>query len=345
MMLIYRLYLNAGNVEKKYSRLFWGTQITIIGMLFTFPFVGYALFSITFSTLFIIATYFFTWLVFKNTPDSKKQSNSYKCIRISLWFMVISSIGPWALGIIMNTAGSNSDLYRNAIYFYLHFQYNGWFIVALFGLLFYFFEQHNLIIPKRIFQQFFWLFNIGVVFTYGISLLWMNPNNSVYLISSLGGLLQLVAFGILVQYMQLHWRKIKNENAPLFIQLLRIIGVILLIKLLIQFLGTFHYFSSISSLNIDFIIGYLHWIFLGVVSISLLTFLYKFQFIFITKKAILFYVIGFVLTEGFIFYKGIVIWLEYSLIDHYFWYLIIVSCLFLLSITNIFVIQFKKISN
>ena len=116
--LIYKLFLSEKLVDKKYKIIFWSTQITIIGMLFTFPFIGYALFSIIFSSLFIIATYFFVWLFLKYTSSEQKQTNSYKIIRAALWFMVLSSLGPWALGIIMNTLGSSSPLYRNAIYFY-----------------------------------------------------------------------------------------------------------------------------------------------------------------------------------------------------------------------------------
>ena len=118
--LIYKLYLSKKEINKKCKVLFWSTQITIIGMLFTFPFIGYALFSIVFSTLFLLASYFFVWFFLKHTSLAQKETNSYKLIRASLWFMVLSSLGPWVLGVIMNTLGSTSPWYRNAIYFYLH---------------------------------------------------------------------------------------------------------------------------------------------------------------------------------------------------------------------------------
>ena len=37
MILIYKLYLKKTNIERKYLRIFWCTQITVVGMLFTFP--------------------------------------------------------------------------------------------------------------------------------------------------------------------------------------------------------------------------------------------------------------------------------------------------------------------
>ena len=195
--LIYYAFLRSQPIEKKYRVIFWFTQLTILGMLFTFPFTGYALFSIIFSSLYLIASYWFVFFFFKYCPGTFKSTNSYKLIRISLWYMVISSIGPWALGIIMNTAGSGSAWYRNAIYFYLHFQYNGWFIVALFGIFIYILEKRSYLISKRVFNRFYYLLNAGVILTFFLSLLWMRPQWSFYLLALTGGVLQLIAFGIL----------------------------------------------------------------------------------------------------------------------------------------------------
>ncbi|MCK5867256.1 MAG: hypothetical protein KAG14_02565, partial [Mycoplasmataceae bacterium] len=50
--LIYFCYLKEHQIQKKYNTLFWFTQVTIIGMLISFPIIGYALYSIIFSTLF-----------------------------------------------------------------------------------------------------------------------------------------------------------------------------------------------------------------------------------------------------------------------------------------------------
>lgn len=343
--LIYKFYLIDLPIEKKYRRIFWFTQVTIIGMLFTFPFTGYALFSIIFSTLFLIASYFFSWLVFKHTPKEKKQTNSYKCIRIALWYMIISSLGPWALGIIMSSLGSASDLYRNAIYFYLHFQYNGWFILALLGSLFYFLEQEQISISRKVFQRFFLLINSGVILTFGISLLWTKPHSLVYIISGLGALLQLIAFGILGKELFIVRKEIKRKCAGLFYNLLKLTALLFLAKLILQLIGAIPYFAEVTTYNKDFIIGYLHWIFLGVVSIALLGFLNHFKLIQLSKNSMILYLIGFITTEVFIFYKGIVVWLKLPLIDYYFEYLVMLSCILLLAIGVIFGIQFKKIKH
>lgn len=340
--LIFKMYLSKTDINSKYKRLFWVTQLTIVGMLITFPFTGYALFSIIFSTLFLIASYIFANLVFKYTPVNFKQTNSYKCIRVALWFMIVSSIGPWALGIIMKTAGSGSALYRNAIYFYLHFQYNGWFLLALLGIFFYILEKHEIILPKKIFQTFFWLINCGVILTFGISLLWMKPNIIVYLFSGLGALFQLVAFYLLLRSLKPFSQQRKTVFSHLSLHLLSIVAFLLLVKLIFQLMGSTPFFANAISTNVDLIIGYLHWTFLGVVSIPLMLFLQQLEFIYLSKRSIKIYLIGFILTEILLFYKGIITWSNLSLSDNYFIYLVIASCVLLIGIFNIFANQFKK---
>src|SRR5215210_4167580 len=47
--------------KKKYWWQFWLAQLSVLGMLLSFPVQGYALYSITFSTLHIIISYFFIY--------------------------------------------------------------------------------------------------------------------------------------------------------------------------------------------------------------------------------------------------------------------------------------------
>ena len=51
--LIFKLFIKS-EAKKKYSKIFVITQITILGMLFSFPITGYALFSIIFSKYYTI---------------------------------------------------------------------------------------------------------------------------------------------------------------------------------------------------------------------------------------------------------------------------------------------------
>ncbi|MCG2462739.1 hypothetical protein K8352_18395 [Flavobacteriaceae bacterium F89] len=323
--LLYKLFLEGQGLEKKYRNLFLFTQFALVGMLFTFPFTGYALFSIIFSTLFLFASYWFSWLFIKYTPLALKQTNSFSCIKAALIYLVISSIGPWALGGIMTTLGPTSNWYRIAIYFYLHFQYNGWMIMALLGILFFVLERNNIALPKSTFKSVYWSINLGIILTFFLSVLFTEPSSSLYLISGLGGLLQLWALAVLFKIN----KELKRPWGTIFsgfeIGLLKWAAFLIAVKMILQLLTALPYFANLATTVLDFTIGYLHWTFLGVVSISLFLFLHYYKLIRIPKNFIRLYLVGFVTTEGIIFYKGIASWLRFSLFDGYFLALVMAS--------------------
>jgi hypothetical protein len=339
--LLYKLYIDECNVGKRYRIIFWFTQFTLLGMLFSFPFQGYALFSIIFSTLFLFASYWFTWFFVKNIPEKFKKTKSYKCIKIALWYMVISSIGPWALGAIMSTLGTDSIWYRLAIYFYLHFQYNGWMILALFGLLIFILEHQEIKISNRSFNGFSWAINLGIILSFFLSVLWIRPAGTYYILGGVGGLLQFIAFLIFIKLLMKSRTVLSNIFSGFQKKLLKTIGILILIKFLLQLISAFPYFANLATTIIDFTIGYLHWTFLGVVSISLFLFLEYFKLIKIPEKGYYIYLLGFALTEVLIFYKGIVIWLDFTFFEHYFLTLSIASVVILIGITSFFVVNLR----
>ncbi|MCB7482099.1 hypothetical protein [Christiangramia sediminis] len=302
---IYFSFLRSQPIKNKYRIIFWFTQVTIVGMLLTFPFTGYALFSIIFSSLFLIASYWFVYFFFKHCPKSLRKTGSYKLIRISLWYMVISSIGPWALGVIMNTAGSGSTWYRNAIYFYLHFQYNGWFIVALCGIFLYILEKRSFIIPQKLFDKFYYLLNAGVILTFFLSLLWMRPHWSFYLLALIGGVFQLIAFGVLFRAIYSKAIFAFKSLSPMLIFSIRLVVFLLFVKLIAQVLGSFPVIAESIFTNLDMIISYIHWVFLGIVSVLLLAFLNNFKLLKLTRTELYIYLTGFFLTEFLIFFRGL----------------------------------------
>jgi hypothetical protein len=106
-------------INPKYNRLFWLTEISVIGMAVTFPIQGYYLFSIIFSTLHILCSYYFVYQIFK---DHKTVSVfESKLLKASLIFMLISTIGVWFLGPIASSGAKDSPVYNTAIQFFLHF--------------------------------------------------------------------------------------------------------------------------------------------------------------------------------------------------------------------------------
>lgn len=331
---LYALFLKQSDtIARKYRWIFIGTQITLIGMLLTFPIQGYAFLSITFSTLFLIASYWFTWFFFKNVKEEIKALACYPYLKASLYYLVLSSIGPWALGAIMTTLGATSIWYRLSIYFYLHFQYNGWMLLAVLGVVLFFLERGGIPLSRKRNKNIFILLNISVVLTVLLSALWTEPQGFVYGLSALGGLLQLAC----LLYALLWLKKNRNKVQALFTKvqwlLFKIVLIILMLKLALQFLGSLPYFANLSSNIIELTIAYLHWIFLGVISLSLFLILNISGYLQLNFKHLYFYLSGFLLTESLLVYKGIVIWSkDLTVLEYYNEYLLVASVLLCIAI-------------
>ena len=321
--LIHYCFVEKGTSDKKYTRIFWFTQVSLVGMLLTFPFQGYALFSIFFSTLFLIMSYVFFHYFSRNSDPKFRHGNSLRCIRAALWYMVISSLGPWALGIIMGTLGAQSIWYRLAIYFYLHFQYNGWMLLALIGLFLFAMERRDMVIPKKSFMWFFWILNAGVVLTFFLSTLWIEPSPLLYVLAGIGAIAQGSGLVLL-------WAMAKNDIKVLPLSklqalLMKTAVFLVFIKIALQLLTALPYFARIATMYLDLTIGYLHMTFLGMISIGLFFLVDYFGLFVISKKAYQWYFWGFLVTEILIFYKGFAAWVQWPIFKGYMEILALVS--------------------
>ena len=333
--LIFHLFIKE-EAKKRYSKLFLVTQITIIGMLISFPITGYALFSIIFSTLFIICSYWF-YAFYRKNNNFSKDSYASKFINASLLFMIVSSIGPWALGMIMNTLGSTSHWYKNAIYFYLHFQYNGWFIFCLLGLFFNILEKNAISIPKKVSADFYKLMIFSCILTVFLSFLWTEPPFIIYFLAIMGVFYQLFAFFKFYQIIKKYKTIIKNRTSFFFYKLISLVFIFFSLKIAMQSITAIPYFAALSFQIKDFVIGYLHLVFLGITSISILFFLHQNKLLNVSKRFTIIYLIGFTLSEIFIFYKGFCNWQQISVIDNYYIVLVFISALMPIGILGIFV--------
>ncbi|MCM4154725.1 hypothetical protein [Gramella sp. AN32] len=330
--LIYKLYLSETGKSRLYRRIIWFTNICIIGMLLSFPFQGYAFISIIFSTLFLIATYWLAWFIFKHIPKKYKKANSYVCIKASIWYMILSSIGPWAVGGVMATLGKASVWYKLSIYFYLHFQYNGWFILALIGILFYIMEQLSVKTDRKQFRSFFLLLNISIILSFFLSVLWTKPPVIFYILAAVGAIVQMLAFYYFFRILHDAWPVFKKKLSPRVLKLLKLSGLLLTVKILFQLLSALPYFANLALLYKDFVIGYLHWTFLGVVSLCLFAFLEHFKLVRLNWQILILYLIGFIFSELLIFYRGMQLWLRWPSFAEYPVLLTIISALIPLAV-------------
>lgn len=251
-----------GTGDKYFRRLFYATLIACYGMLFSFPVKGYWWLSISFSTLYIIITYIFTYAVFKHTRD-KRHLVSVKLLRAALLFLCLSSLGAFALGPVMASGKTGSELYFNSIYFYLHFQYNGWFILTIAALLFRYLELRAVPFSEKAGNNFYRLLTLSVFPLYFLSTLWSNPGVLFNILSGTGALLQLAALVVLLALLN---EVRKTHKPPLIIVF---IFLLVSVKVCFQLPGSWQPLAELAYTYRNFVIAFLHLVMLGIVSFSL----------------------------------------------------------------------------
>ena len=335
--------------RKPYFILFICTQFCILGMLFSFPFGGYFLYSIIFSSLFIICTYWFSifflkrskkynfirFSISKSVDVENDKPLSLKFVHWGIYFLILSSIGIWLLPVAIVKAGKGSDWYNSALYFFLHFQYNGWFLAVLFGLLVGEIEHKSLLNSKRL-KGALYNFVIGTIGS--VTLSWVGFFNEpiLYIIGNISGFLLLASiFELYRAYMQL--------EKPAF--LMQMFLLLCMLKTIFMFLGSFPWIAEVVLPNREFVISYLHFTFLGVIGFGVLHFLEKNLHIHFPYWSLSLYTTAFVGSEILITYKGIAILCELFVPDNYYLLLIVFSSLFFIAVGYWCYIIFRKVCN
>lgn len=230
------------------------TMICSVGMLLSFSLQGYKAVSIIFLSLFLFVTYWFGFLVYKK-QDTKSKSISAKLLMAGIGFMLISSIGPLALGILKAT-GNIGAIYQNAIYFYLHFQMNGWMVLAALALIASKFLSLNTV-QKEI-EPWLNIFILSTLPLFFIFTLWSRPASWAFIVAFLGAFLNALSWFIII-------KKLKNsvEALPL---LIRLALIAISVKVVFQLFVCVPFIGEWTFLNRNLIIGYVHLITLACVT-------------------------------------------------------------------------------
>ena len=308
LMVLLVAYLAAQKDKSIYKRYRWviiANLIAAYGMLISFPLQGYGLFSIFFSNISIAVSYVFAVMFWKdlNTLSIKKVGHWW--IKAALVFNVLSSLGAFSLAFMMVTKNLHQNWYLASVYFFLHFQYNGWFLFTCLGLATdKFFGNLSTVILKRI----FWLFALACVPAYVLSALWLPIPKWAYIVVVLAAFSQMAGWIIFVQQIKKQLSEIKialNKTAQ---WLLLLSSIALSVKLFLQLGSTI---PSLSVLAFGFrpiVIGYLHLILLGVITMFLLGFFIAEKHIVLkplTITGISIFAVGIIVNEIFLMLQGI----------------------------------------
>ena len=229
------------------------TQISALGMLLSFSFYGYHPLSISFSTLFILVSYRFAYLIYKNGALKKKLNEvSRNLIYGSLLFVCLSSAGPFALGPIAAAGLKNTPLYQDAIYFYLHFQMNGFMLLASLGL---FASAYLNGVNHAAVRPWLYTFIISVVPTFLIFTLWAEPPAWVWIAASASTALNLASWIRLCLYYRHVWGRCPFLVRAAFAAIS--IKVLLQVSLCVPAVGQWVFQDR------NLIVGYVHLLTLG----------------------------------------------------------------------------------
>jgi hypothetical protein len=228
-------------------------------------------------------------------------------------FNALSSVGAFTLAYLMATKTPNEKIYLAAIYFFLHFQYNGWFFFACMGLLTPYLTRAGLNDFKI--RTCFLLFFIPCFTTYFLSASWVAIPFIMRLVVTASALAQLIGFSIAVSSMnKYNWKQEKKEGHYLLV----LAGAALGIKLVLQLA------STVPSLSIyifgfrPIIIGYLHLVLLGVITLFIIGYIINNSYCYYTNTvsvAIKLFTAGIIFNELFLMIQGIMA-LGYSSFAH-----------------------------
>ncbi len=245
----------------RFARLFLVTQIATVGMLVTFPLQGYARASIACSSLHLVCSGVFAWKVLR-------LRHAVPAARTALaWafaFMFLSAVGPLSLGAISAAGLRESPWYSMAIYFYLHFQYNGWFVFFLLAVLLQWQQRERdceVVSTKEARRAVRWL-AAGCVLTLALSALWMTPPTWVHATGIVGGAVQAAAVVFLARVLGGGRASFRSHLAR---RLMGAAAGAFLLKIGLQVLGGWPALAALVTQRMV-VVGFLHLVFLAVVT-------------------------------------------------------------------------------
>lgn len=266
---VYMISEPGSTIKRTYRYQFNLGQMANFGMLISFFLQGYAAVSIGFSTLSILFSYWFAWQYGKDLTQSKLPRVVKYCARAALFFYVISSAGPFLLGYILSTKTYDNNLFHNAIYLFLHFQYNGWFTFGVLAVFFHVLHARKILFAEKKGVLAFSILFAACLPAYCLSILWTNPPIWVFLLSASAGFAQWIGVFIFIQLIY-GIRKSLSKVAAGHVKTFWLLSLLaFFIKIVLQALSAIPVLGRYAFGIRPVIIAYLHLVVLGFISFFL----------------------------------------------------------------------------
>lgn len=288
--------------RKKYHWLMALNLIASFGMLIAFTMQGYKAISISFSTLSIFIAVAFAIVFIKDLKCLPKAHPAKRWATMGLLLNVVSAAGPLFLAYMMASKNIDHNYYLGSVYYYLHFQYSGWFFFGSMAIM-----VNYLPASFPSLNKYFNVFAATVIPTFFLSILWVKLPGWVYVITVFATFLQLITWLVLLLQLFKYFKPVVKSAAWLK-WFFYVSAVALTLKFTLQAVSVV---PSLSQLVFGFrpiVIAYLHLVLLGVYSLFLLGFLFEQKVIQPSKTAKLMafvFMFGVLLNELFLGIQGI----------------------------------------
>ena len=304
-------YLVRNKVQTNYKKYHWILTADVIAayaMFISFIIQGYDFWAITFSTITILISYFFIFFYWKDLNKVKDPGFSTAWHKAALLLWAFSSLGAFMLAYLMINRIMIQDLYISSVYFFMHFQYNGWFLFVCFGIFFSYMHRLGLIRIGLLSKRLFYIMALTVVPTFFLSILWMRLPVALHWIANISAVLQLLVLLYFFKILAI----VKNNKAIHFSWSTKSLWILastaFILKIILQMLSTMPFLSHFAFGFRPVVIGYLHLSFVGIISLFILGYINEFMHRFkgrVSGIGAIIFVSGFILQEIVLMLQGL----------------------------------------
>ena len=254
-----------GEKQKRYKRLFMLIQVLLLGMLISFPLQGYGVYSIIFSSIHTFIAGIISFWFFRDTKNLTFDASRWLA-RIALVFFLLASLGPLSLGPLMINGMAQTDWYYFAVYYYLHFQYNGVFTFSVLSLFLGLLNEKGIKLDSLIVKRFVYLMLVSCVLGYSLSLLWAKPGLIFNVLGLVAALMQLVACLFFIKILRSIPKGVINQYSFSARVLFFVAFISFGIKLVLQTLSAHPLIARLAYEVRNYVLAYLHLVLIGMIS-------------------------------------------------------------------------------
>ncbi|MEX1240255.1 MAG: hypothetical protein WEB30_11075 [Cyclobacteriaceae bacterium] len=263
--------------QRRFKLFFLLLQTLVMAMMISFPIQGYGLYSIIFSTLHTIGVIIYISVFVRFTQGQRAVSLWFA--RASLFFFLLSTAGPFSLGYLTANDLVGTVWYNFSIYYYLHFQYNGFFIFGILSLFYQLLEKKQVAFDAQYALIFGKWMAIACVPAYFLSTLFARPGLIFNFIGAFAGVIQLVAVMLFYDKMKVTAPSLKLSFHPGSYTALKLLFAGFILKSVLQLLSAHSEIAVLAYETRPLVIAYLHLVLLGVITFFLFVWYVEMEFV------------------------------------------------------------------